>query len=416
MSEEYKSKKLWDDRFNCKMLSGDVNTIKAINNKIMTNTELNNLEVDIFINVAAPRPDEIAQLQETVKVLKQFRRTVHCHTLMPSTAHATCRLFIDSDRVPSLVSLLENRVDHGIFPDPFCLNLVLDELLEAGQYALAARSAALIMLQEEFGLNRISDILALYSVAKYIESKTDFNDWLEQNAPKDPIFLDPDQPEPAANKTDEQKEEQDAEEDEDDAEYIRIPWLRNPYTDNHFDLDKPRLICGKTLSMVAWQLSPEPANKCQLLGSILQGKWNEANEALNKCIKANTKMGPLKDLSKFYLEELHDIEGPSEDHKRQLIDLIDKLPDGGQNISDDAEQIFTSLKDIETQDIDQLRSSLNEWSELRHKVKTEKENRDARLKLIEEIRAKKEELKAKEQYLYFYDNLKKSNLKRIEYK
>lgn len=422
LSAQYKSKQLWNERFNCRVLSGDMDLIKAINSKILVGSELNNLEVDIFINIAQPRTGEIVQLQEAVNALKKFRRSLSAHTLLPSTSHATCRLFLDSQKPLSLVNLLEDRIKYGIFPDAFSFNLIFDETLERNDYALASRVAALIMLQEEFGTNQISDKLALYSVAKYIESKTNFTDWNKQGVANDPVFTGQDQTNTEVKqeeKTEAKKDEEEEEQEEEDAEYVRIPFLRNPYFDNHFDLTNPRVICGKTLSSIGFHLiqlsDQELGNKCRLIGDILQGKWCEAKEILDRCVQSNSKTGSIKELSKFYVENLHEVDAPNEDLKRSLLSGLDLLSDEGVSISKQVEHGCANFKELEEQDVTQLKANLVEWSELRIATKEAKDRLEEKKKLIEEIKAKKEELKLREQYLYFYDNLKKTNLTRIEY-
>lgn len=426
LSAEYKSIDSWDARFNCPMLN-DVPTIRSINSKILNNSELDNVEVDIFINIAAPKIEDIAHLQETVKILKNFRRSLRAHTMLPSSHHAACRLFIDSKRLPSLITMLENRVDFGIFPDAFALNLIFDEALEQGKLSLASRAAALIMLQEEFGINKISDRFALYSTAKYIESKTDFDDWSASNLENDPIFNASLQPGVVQDNLEEQeksaKQEEEGEEDEEeeDAEYRRIPFLRNPYFDNHFDLTNPRAICGKTLSMIGIQLTYEKAdelaNKCLLLGSILQGRWLEAKNVIEKSVQTSLAIdASTKELSQHYITKLHDVEVPDEVMRSSLLSGLEKLSHNSKyTISEQVKSEFTDMKDLEQQDISWMKRMPDEWSKARINMLKAMQEVEERKRLFEEIRSKKEELKKREQFLFFYDELKKRRLTRIDY-
>ena len=419
LSANYKSKQLWDERFNCRLLGGDADLIKVINSKILSESELNNLEVDIFINIAAPRVEEIAHLREASKTLKEFRKTLYAHTLLPSTHHALCRLFMDNERTTSLVSLLERRVEFGVFPDSFCFNLIFDKLLEQQKYAQASRVAALIMLQEEFGLNNISDTFALYSVAKYIESKGNFSDWNELDFSNDPIFIAENSSDITATSDQTQKKEEaelgDEEEDEEEVQYIRIPFLRNPYFDDHFDLQNPRVICGKTLSMIGAKLDDKNLGiKCMALGRTLEGKWSEAKNLLEKLVQSKVESTAIKELLIYYIENLHDVMEP-EDLRDSLIYLAKALPEGGSTLSKQAEQQSREFESRELKDIHELKSNLVAWSETRIATKKSIEGYLARQKLIEEIKAKKRALKEREEFLYFYENLKKSSLTRIDY-
>lgn len=420
LSDAYKSSQLWEERLNCKLLSGDDEIIRNINNKIIMGTPLNNLDIDIFINTAAPHLDEIDQLQESVKMLSQFRKSIYAHTLLPSTPHALCRLFLYSKRLSSILNVLENRVNYGVFPDFFALNMLIDCALERNEYNIASRLANLVMLQEEFGINQITDCLSLYSVASYAELRNNFENWSSRES--DPILEETSDKLVDSNygkQKEEEANEEEEEEDEDEAEYIRVPFLRNPYFDNHFDLKNPRVLCGKTLSMLGSTFSARGDNeiglKSKYLGSLLQGKWSEAENSLSSVVSNNLKLGTLKDLSKFYVENLHEVEAPSDTQKNSLMDRLQDSSDEGHNLSALAESRFKDLNELENQEIDAFRENLSSWSEQRLSALKAKEELEKRQELIDLIKKKKEELERREQYLYFYDNLKKSRVTRIDY-
>lgn len=424
LSSSYKSRDLWDQRFNCKLLC-DEQIIKSINTKIITGNDLNNWEIDIFINISTPQVDEIAQLQESVRLLGKLRKSLYAHTILPSTPHAVCRLFLYSQRLTSLISLLERRVDYGVFPDFFAMNLLLDQAIDEENYMVASRLAALVMLQEEFGSNSITDRLSLLSVARYIESKPDFKSWMSCNNSHDPIFVGDSATKPEASEREKQeqakKEEQDEEDDEDDedAEYIRVPFLRNPYFDKHFDIQNPRVTCGKTLSTLGQMFTaslPEISTRSRLMGSVLQGNWLEASVLANEFAETKTDLGPMKEQAKFYLENLHDIDEPDQETKAKLLSALEAIPDSSsQTLAELAHSQCQNLSQNEEGDIQQLTKDIDSWSTCRQAWKQRQEDNLFKKKLRLEIEAKKEELKLKEQYLYFYDNLKKSRATRIDY-
>lgn len=409
LSSNYKSKDIWDERFNCKSLT-DYESIKTINNKISGNDELDELELDTFINVAAPQTDEIAHLKEAADLLRRFRRTLRAHLMIPSTSHAVCRLFLDSEQLPSLVNLIEQRVHYGIFPDPFALNLSFDAALENDRLSLASRLAVHIMLQEDFGLNAISDTFSLFSVSKYIESKPDFDQWSSPEITSDPIFTNEDEKSAknAPNKGDGEEEEED--------QYIRVPFLRNPYYDDHFDIKNPRVLCGKTLIMLSKQFQSDHGltQKLRLLGHVLRGRWDDSLKISEECVQSNLKAGPLKDLINYYVTNLHGVTEPSENIKTALLGDIDKLSDEGELLSDHAEGKTDQFDRFETEDINELKSNIVSWSEQREAIRKAYAEWAERQKIIEEIKRKKEELQQREEYLYFYDKLKKRTLGRLE--
>lgn len=427
LSSEYRSSELWKERFQCPIICNE-ETIKVINNKIMSGSMLNNLELDIFINVASPSEEDKAQLQEAATLLAEFRKTIMAHRLLPSTPHAVCRLFLDSESLPSLVTLLDNRVKFGIFPDFFSNNLMLDAAIDSGHHALASKIASLVMLQEEFGANQITDKLSLLALVQYISSKTDFQDWPKCDATQDPVLLPPsddkvsdqdtllEEEQPKAEGK--QADDEDEEEDEEDAEYIRVPFLRNPYFDNHFDLTDPRVICGKSLYELGGSLNtshPELSLRAKLLGSILRGAWDEATDLAKLCETSKITLGPTKEVLQHFTENLHELEAPTEDQKKQLSKSIEALSGEGPSFDELVKRECENLSEHEIIDINELRSDLKEWSQKRENTKRVELNKIRRDQLIAEIGAKREELRHKEDYLYFYDKLKKSKMTRIEY-
>lgn len=421
-SHTYKSRSIWDDRFKCGLLSGGEDIIKTINSKIASDIKLNNLELDIFINVTEPRSEDSVHLKETAKLLKEFRSSIAANTHLPSTPHATCRLFLYSNQLQSLIALLEDRIRYGVFPDFYATNLLLDAAIEKDDYLSGARIAALVMLQEEFGINYITDWLCLYSVSKYIESMPNFEEWSSLRREHGLTFSESDAS--AENETDSTEqssvgtstEEQDGDDDE-DAEYIRVPFLKNPYSDNHFDIEHPRLICGKifeALARVVTSTNEEVGLKASLLGDILQTKWYDAASIVKLCEEKDIKLGSIKEIAISYIDNLHGLNESEESSKQSLLSSLGGTDGQGESLSSLAEQ-KCHFKDQEERDLNQFRIDLSLWSELRFKILQESREKEERKLILEEIRLKKESLRQKEQYLYFYDNLKKSTLTRIEY-
>lgn len=422
VSSNYKSKDIWDKRFSCSLLGSDDSIIKTINQKIITGNDLDNVEIDIFINIASPSSSEIAQLQESLRLLTRFRKSLYAHTLLSSTHHALCRLFLNSEKLDSLISILEDRVKYGIFADFYSMNLLLDTAIDKEDYLSATRLATQVMLQEEFGINRITDRLSLLAISKYIEQKVDFIDWQNVNNQVDKLLnLDEideqEENQERSEETDNKEKKEDEEEQEEDAEYIRIPFLRNPYNDNHFDIKEPRIMCGKTLSALSHNFLDSDnrlATQIDFLGLILQTKWDEAMKKLEESNFEFDKS--IKSLCRYYLDNLNGLSEPEQDIKSKLTTKLGDIIENEQPIlSMFAESKCSEIKDSESEDIKELLNNLTEWSNIRKTVLIEKQQKIARQKLIEEIRAKKEELKNKEEYLYFYDNLKKSKVTRIEY-
>lgn len=424
LSANYKSQSIWNERLSCNLLSNDEHMVKNINNKILSNNSLNHLELDIFLNITTPRTDDVVHLQESARLIRNFRKSLLSHLLLPSSSHATCRVFLYSNQLHSLTALLEDRVNYGIFPDYIITNILLDAAIEREDFSLASRIAALVMFQEDFGCNKITDALSLYSLSSYSETLPDFTSFKVNDLSAD-IILNPqesmlseDGETGAETKSQDDTADADVEEeDENDAEYIRVPWLRNPYFDDHFDIKDPRVICGRTLlalSRAYMNSDLELSLKSSLLGNVLSGKWQDAIQVSKQCETSSIKLGPMTKVLEHFINNLHGLESPGNQSMESLSSSIKKLEGESESLSVLVDKRFESQHQ-EDLDIDQLKKNLSAWSRLRQEALTRLREQEEKKRIVDEIKRKKEDLKRKEQFLYFYDNLKKSSLTRIEY-
>lgn len=425
LSPSHKANDIWQTRFQCQILNGIApdKYFQLIINKISRNTRLHAVDLDVFSNVAQPS----VHLEETVHLVSKFRQSIIAHTILPSTPHAVCRLFLDSNSQNALLAMLEERAGYGIFPDLYTLNLLIDTALSESRYDFACRLCALVMIQEDFGVNPLTDRLCLLALTKYISSKTDFSDWIKLNPKKDlDIILggiaEKSQASDEADK-DEGKEKNSEDEEEEEAEYVRIPFLRNEYFDDHFDLKSPREICGKSLTFLSKSFENDTRRqsvglRAKLIGQILHGKWNHVSETLNTVQKNHLRLDKKTvEICKHYVANLHDTKPPS-DEEGTFISVIDSIcSEDATSFEEDVEVIIREgIDDLEKADVDWFKKSVDEWTEDRRAALEAQMNTIMRAKKIQEIKAKKEELRKTEEYLYFYDNLKKKKFTRIEYK
>lgn len=420
LSESYLSEKLWTERLNCQTLSGDQEILKGINQRIITGNSLNSFELDVFVNVANPSSDNVSQLNESINQLRGIRRSLLAHTIMPSTCQALSRLFIDSNRLPSLIHALEQRSDFGLFPDFYTMNILIDKALELEKYDLGTKLASYVMLQEEFGLNKITDALSIIATSQYLHKKTDFSNFAVHDANSDPIFAQT-KSETSNEQFEPNKQSNDDEEEgEEDANYVRVPFLINPYNDNHFDLTCPRLISAKilrSLGKVYRDKNEALSMRLKVIGEILAGEWSEVSTSLDSLRQSNVSMRDCdKELCHHYIENsLMELTAAEPDLREKICSKLDQVPIGPESLLNQAESIIENSGDQEKADIEDLRRGFQEASEYRSHLKKAKLEKEERERLIAEIKVKKEELRLKEQYLYFYDEIRKKNLTRIDY-
>lgn len=220
-------------------------------------------------------------------------------------------------------------------------------------------------------------------------------------------------------KTEKQGEEGHKEENyEDDEEIVfKIPWLKNPWNDRHFDLKEPEKLVGKTLAWLSSELPQSAATKnVEFLGWMLLG---ERGNAKNCAMEVENEL--LDDTVVLYRKVKLDSygesekEGKSDDESAQvesnmpqdLVEIVgdelDKLKQG--KLSDILLDEFKKRqRDLEAKEISELAEKLQKWNEYRNNLivtQVEKFLKEERLK---EINAEEQEILGRKELLYFFEN------------
>ncbi|XP_064096521.1 small ribosomal subunit protein mS27-like [Macrobrachium nipponense] len=213
---------------------------------------------DLLVNKL--EPTEVKNInQDLEEVVQRLRRSPETIHTLPSTSHAVLRLLLDSRRTKLMLKLLSNPLEFGIFPDHFMSNLLMDTFIEEKNYTAAARVASVLMLQEDFG-PPLTQALAMASCYLYATST--------ENLPWEDYTVKIAEPEEELK--------------------IRIPYLRNPYFDDHFDLKEPNHIVGKTLAWGAPLIGGVIGTNCEILGWALYNKWSDLEVTLQRCAANST--------------------------------------------------------------------------------------------------------------------------------
>lgn len=212
------------------------------------------IDVDIFANAVK----DSSHLEELKDLLHRLRLSAETGNMLDSTRHATVRNYLEFGDVEELVGILKDPMNFGVFLDDYSANILLDKLITSSNYALAARVASLIMLQEEYN-NDITCTLCQYACYKFILSYT----------PPEPA-----PPPPKAKKVEEIK--------------IRVKFLRNPYFDDHFDITDNFILSGKTLAWISERASDNLNNNLQLIGWLVYKKYDKLLSLCEKLSKSDT--------------------------------------------------------------------------------------------------------------------------------
>ena len=302
------------------------------------------VDVEIFSNAAliSPSPlndeacqERLAQLQE---LLRRFRNTEQTCLMMPATHHAVVRAFVDGGDTNTLMTILNGRIEFGVFPDDYSNILLLHHFLSGENYRDASRVAVTMMLQEEFTIP-IASQMALQSTYSYVQILKDATD------PWDP------QPPPAA------------EEPEDEVK-IRVPFLESSYRDDHFDLTHREHLLGKTLAKFAsfGLLSesaemPKVRRSLQLLGWSLFEKWDKVVEL---CSSNKDKL--VQDCIKQAQELASESTAGDESLRMKAIDCLSQVEVVDFNVKSFLEaEVVTSVQGYEMKIIQVCARSDQYW-------------------------------------------------------
>ncbi|KAI1301728.1 28S ribosomal protein S27, mitochondrial [Halotydeus destructor] len=349
------------------------------------------VDIDLFAHVVT----RAEQLDELEHLLLKLRKTRRSADTLESTHHAVCKAYIALDATDRLLKLLLNRIGYGIFPDAVCYNILLDHYIVEKDFLSAAKVASLVMQQEDAN-NQITNRLALYAVYKYVidAEKQPWSDQTDESA------------QPAAAEDDE---------DEEDVQYIRVPRLRNPYHDDHFDITNGDHMCGKTLRFFGKQFDDVAGRSCQLLGLALHEKWNNASDLVATMNKGSGSEKLFSKNSTEKIRELVNALGDDYEEKQAAVNLVSMLDKVSGRVSEDQletllHEKLSALPQLETKDIEELRSKFVDFDKKREvavKAQLRELLRDERIK---EINAKRRELDEREKLLFFFENYSKHEM------
>ena len=73
-------------------------------------------------------------LDELEDLLHRLRLTSNAGHLLPSTSHSLVRAFLAAGQEDSLLRLLNDRLNYGIFPDHWAANIMMDTFLKNQKY------------------------------------------------------------------------------------------------------------------------------------------------------------------------------------------------------------------------------------------------------------------------------------------
>ncbi|KAG1676496.1 28S ribosomal protein S27, mitochondrial [Nymphon striatum] len=321
------------------------------------------------------------QLYELEDLIHRFRRTPQTISILPSTFHATIRSFLQYKDSKSLLRILQDKHNYGIFPDKFCYNILMDYFIKENNFKDAVKIVKLMMLQEDVG-DDISISLAFYSCYKLIQESM---------------------PSPYV-KEEEQVEE---EVDEDDIDWVRVHFLREDYFDDHFDIKDGTLLLGKSMWVFGQTRSNTLGFTFQFIGLCLYQKWEKLLRLMDTVLENQNSI--TKDGMEKFQKHLSEIPEIEESVKSEINDKLKKMSSSGLIIDTSMEELINNqLTEInEATSIEEQIQIYKNWNEARKKELQRQLDNFIRVERIKKISAKRKELKETEELLFFFENFQK---------
>jgi len=390
LSDRYRCEEEWKARLNTPLLQKfkNDNLYGDILKKFQNEGKTSPIDVDIFANLI----DDEVQLNALEDISKRFRRCPNTVQALPSTSHAIIRAFLAHNDTETLMRLLDDRLNYGLFPNYYLSSLLIDTFLKQENYRDAVKVAIQMMLQEEFD-DPIASNLALFSCYSYLNNPNP--------SPWDP--------QPRAQVEEPVEEVK-----------VRVDYIREPFFDDHFDLTDSQHLIGKTLVGLGKSADSDSiAQSSLLLGWTLFDKYEKVIETLDNVLQSPTKSVKIFEHVVSNCEKLiasKDSTKLSDGFLEEFNERVNRLKsEGGIDASDMMEIIQHRLKEAiklnEAALIEQQIECYSTWNRVRQEEveKQVKEMEYNRRKAVLELT--KKELLEKEERLNFFDNLDQWELK-----
>uniref|UniRef100_A0A1B0CUT6 Mitochondrial 28s ribosomal protein s27 n=1 Tax=Lutzomyia longipalpis TaxID=7200 RepID=A0A1B0CUT6_LUTLO len=388
LSQAYQCNEAWSSRLKSPILE-KINLesyLFELEQKHQQTGKFSAIDIDICCN----KIQDESFIEEIFDILHKLRMSEETSNTLDSTHHAIVRNLTVLEKYQELVLILNDPLNYGIFLDTYSANILLDTLLEAKKFTLAARIATFLMLQEDYG-NAISKSLAILACWKYLGSPEPFEKQAEEEVTPTDGEVKP------KKKPEEVK--------------IRVKYLRNPYFDDHFDLKDPQQLVGKTLYNFGMHTPGSLGKSAQLLGLSLYGKFEEGIRLVS-----SVKNGEIfTDVLEKSLEVLKGVEN-SEDKPSlgEFLALLEvkkgSLKAEGTFEEAVLQSLSAGIKSCEKEDIAKQTQLYDDWIRIRQEKLEEELLRLRRAQTVKEIEKKTLDMEAEERKLWFFENEDKIDL------
>lgn len=363
LSSAYQCNEVWENRLN-QPLFQKINLDEMyyeLDTNFQKTKEMSSIDVDIFANGIK---DDVFD-DEMLDLVHKLRLTAETSNSLPSLSYAVLKTLLRNGKVDDIHSVLDDRLNYGIFLDTHMTNILLDHFWLKKDFVSGTRIANHLMLQEE-PEHPISHSLSLLHCYNCLLNK---GEWSFPPGPEEP----------------------------EEEVKIRVKYVRNDYDDQHFDLKDCKKIIGKTLIYLTKTKQNALNASFHILGASLFGNNSEAETKLNDSIKNNT---PL-------IKEVFDLLPDDNELKVKLEKINLTSTDVNSILESEVKKAIdiSSEKDVASQC-----KMFSEWDKKRLQLLHDKEETLKKIERLRKVELLKEELKIKETKLWFFENEEKMEL------
>ncbi|VDK42295.1 unnamed protein product [Anisakis simplex] len=373
-------------------LGGDYEWVAAVQKKFLGGGTASAVDVDAAVCAA----EEKDQLEDLIDLVYRLRHTSNTADTLQSTEYALVRTILKHNAVDWLFKLLNDTINYGVFLNEHSACLAIDHLLETKNFAGAARVVSFVMQQEMFSCELLN-LLSVYATLRCLELP-----------PEQRVFA-------TNNESSSDTSEDDS--NEEDVKIMRLAYLKNEYSDDHYDIVDTDRLLGKTLLWMLKECSSlsekSVVDSVKLIGTLLYGHFDE----FAKIAESGSPLLPSAiDLCRKEVQRRLTTEGESnQKFNEQLLEKLDEctLLDNVSSASLCSlleEQIRRVQPSEEKKIMDTQKKLFKDWTAQRVALISAQvylpfkaEALNCRLR-IKEIKRQKAELEAKREMLYFFEN------------